>query len=251
MKNILLLICFCSNLLGFSQEKAPLLIAHRGGILANIPENSLLAFQHCMDTNVAMIETDVRLSKDHKMVLFHDASLQRMTGNSKKLANCTLAELQELSLGQLQKIPTLQEALVLVKKGNSKLLLDIKAGERLDYQLLFQLLEKHQLKQQVCIGVRTLEELKTCKKLDANVQVLGFIPEPEQTDVFILHKVNAIRLWPNWLEDHPTLVTDLAKKNIPIWMTVKAMETPIIKQLVQQGASGFIHDNPQKVRKEF
>ena len=54
----------------------PLLLAHRGfsGIY---PENSPLAFHMAAEkTNVDGIESDVHISKDGKLVIFHDASVE-------------------------------------------------------------------------------------------------------------------------------------------------------------------------------
>ncbi|MDO6803164.1 glycerophosphodiester phosphodiesterase family protein [Wenyingzhuangia sp. 1_MG-2023] len=251
MKKTFFFTCLFCALFGFSQQKPPLFIGHRGGLLPNIPENSLMAFQNCIDEEVAMIETDVQLSKDGKMVLFHDASLLRMTGVSKKLKSCTLKELQKLSLGAEQQIPTLEAALSLLASDKIQLLLDIKAGPELDYSELYKLLERYHMKSRVYIGVRSLKDLQICKSLDAKVKVLGFVPGPESIENFVTNHADAIRLWPNWLEEHPTLISNLVNKNIPIWMTVGALSTTGIKIWVQQGVHGFIHDTPKKAATEY
>ena len=46
-------------------------IAHRGLHDANRPENSFAAFQAAIEKGYA-IETDVRISKDHRLIIFHD-----------------------------------------------------------------------------------------------------------------------------------------------------------------------------------
>ena len=71
--------------------KRPLLFAHRGfsGIY---PENSPLAFRMAAEkTNADGIESDVHLSKDGQLVIFHDASVERTsngTGFIRDLTNC-------------------------------------------------------------------------------------------------------------------------------------------------------------------
>ena len=58
------------------------IIAHRG-IFNNIdiPENSMKAFEKALKLNYP-IELDVQLTKDNVLVVLHDLSLKRMTGNS-------------------------------------------------------------------------------------------------------------------------------------------------------------------------
>jgi len=94
---------------------------HRGCRGAgNPPENSLSAFQSAIDCGAGGIEFDVRLSKDGIPAVFHDATLERMTGTTEELDAFTLAELKKLRLlnaeGRPSKeaIPTLDEVLDLV-----------------------------------------------------------------------------------------------------------------------------------------
>ena len=56
---------------------------HRG-LHKNVPENSLSAFRKALYRNMP-IELDVRITKDSKLVVFHDANLKRMTGIDKKI----------------------------------------------------------------------------------------------------------------------------------------------------------------------
>ena len=71
--------------------------AHRGLHGNEIPENSLKAFKAAKDNNYGM-ELDVQLSKDGKVMVFHDSNLLRMTGFDSKLNQLTLEELKRLTL---------------------------------------------------------------------------------------------------------------------------------------------------------
>ena len=107
---------------------------HRGYHTVNgLPENSLAAFSAAMEKGYG-IETDVQLSQDGIPVLFHDYTLTRMCGIDKKVADCTLAELQSYPLaGTEQRIPTLAELLSLID-GKVPLLIELK-GESTDTSL--------------------------------------------------------------------------------------------------------------------
>ncbi|TFJ84376.1 hypothetical protein NSK_004363 [Nannochloropsis salina CCMP1776] len=55
-------------------------IAHRGSRLEGLPENTLASFDHAVAAGSDVIELDVWLTKDEKVVVFHDADLERMCG---------------------------------------------------------------------------------------------------------------------------------------------------------------------------
>jgi glycerophosphoryl diester phosphodiesterase len=90
-------------------------IAHRGlWSPGGAPENSLGAFQAACAAGYG-IELDVRLSADGEAMVFHDDSLERMTGEAGALALRTAADLAALRLaGTDEPVPTLAETLALV-----------------------------------------------------------------------------------------------------------------------------------------
>ncbi len=112
------------------------IIAHRG-FSSNCPENTLLAFEKALEAGADGIETDLRLSQDNKIVLFHDATLLRMTGQKGSIETSTLAELKSYEV-KGEKIATLEELLSLVQ-GRLTLILEIKYHPK-TYQKLCELL---------------------------------------------------------------------------------------------------------------
>ena len=107
--------------------------AHRGLWNERCPENSLSAFGRAIASGYG-IEIDIQLSKDNRIVVFHDDDLKRMCGIDKKVSDLTLAELKSLRLrGTSETIPTLSEVLRFIG-GRVPLLVEIK-GERADERL--------------------------------------------------------------------------------------------------------------------
>ena len=103
------------------------IIAHRGFFnnKDGIPENSILAFEKAIQSNF-MIELDVHLLKDNKIVVFHDDNLKRMTGLDKEIKDCTYSEIEKLRLLDTeQKIPLFEEVLELVS-GKVPILIELK-----------------------------------------------------------------------------------------------------------------------------
>ncbi len=107
--------------------------AHRGLHGGTVPENALSAFARAAEAGYG-IELDVQLSRDGEVMVFHDYTLVRMTGDERHLAELTAAELGELHLaGTSEPIPTFADVLRLVD-GRVPLLVELK-GENLDTSL--------------------------------------------------------------------------------------------------------------------
>lgn len=101
---------------------------HRGLHGKEIPENSLAAFERACEAGYG-IELDVQLSRDGKVMVFHDYSLKRMTGLDKKLCELDANELTSLFLaGSEQTIPTFEQVLALVD-GRVPILIELKGED--------------------------------------------------------------------------------------------------------------------------
>ena len=98
------------------------IVAHRGG--AGLwPENSESAFRGSLELGVDQVEFDVQLSADGVPVVFHDATLDRVTDGSGALASRTFAELRGLALFRDGgRIPTLDEVIAILATGEAVLL---------------------------------------------------------------------------------------------------------------------------------
>ena len=72
-------------------------IAHRGLHSETIPENSVESFRAAVKHNFP-IEIDLHLTKDGKVVVFHDETLKRMCGEDVCIADLTLRELKKYRL---------------------------------------------------------------------------------------------------------------------------------------------------------
>lgn len=99
------------------------IIAHRG-VHDNkmIPENSLKAFEKAIDLNYP-IELDIQLTRDNKLVVFHDFNLTRLTARNEYVQDLDLSDIEKITLlNTKEKIPTFKEVLKLV---DERVMLDI------------------------------------------------------------------------------------------------------------------------------
>ena len=90
--------------------EGPLAIAHRGGGDER-PENTMAAFEHAVTLGYRCIETDVRATRDRVAVIYHDDSLERLTGHAGSIEARNFADLAPLRVDGSEPIPRLDEAL--------------------------------------------------------------------------------------------------------------------------------------------
>jgi glycerophosphoryl diester phosphodiesterase len=120
-------------------------IAHRGlhDIRKGVLENTLTAAARAVERGFN-IEVDLGLSADEAVVVFHDDTLDRLSGETGRVDRRTLAELREITLkGTSDRIPTLDELLALVD-GRVGLCLELKSDfpRRPDERLVARVAEK-------------------------------------------------------------------------------------------------------------
>lgn len=80
-----------------------LIIAHRGAS-AEAPENTLAAFRRAIEVGADGVEFDVRLAADGVPVVIHDATLERVAGLKRRVADLTSSDLAKIDAGSLFKL---------------------------------------------------------------------------------------------------------------------------------------------------
>jgi glycerophosphoryl diester phosphodiesterase len=115
--------------------RLPIIVAHRGSS-AMAPENTLAAFRQAIEGGADAIELDVRLTGDDKVVVIHDARLERTTDGHGKVCDFSLKELKRFSAGRWfhrrymkERIPTLIEVLE-IAQGKIALNIEIKTEKK-------------------------------------------------------------------------------------------------------------------------
>lgn len=107
--------------------------AHRGLHTQDrsVPENSLKAFRLACEAGYG-IELDVHLTKDGKLVVFHDDTLERVCGVKGNLQDFTAAQLMQIPLyGTKEHIPSFAAVLTLLEELHCPaLIVELKTGKR-------------------------------------------------------------------------------------------------------------------------
>lgn len=106
-----------------------LIYAHRGSSI-KYPENTMLAFEKAVLAGANGIELDVQLTRDKKVIIFHDWRLNRIFNKEGKISNYRYEQIKKWDAGIWKSkkfkgltVPTLEE--VLVFAANKKIFLNI------------------------------------------------------------------------------------------------------------------------------
>lgn len=219
----------------------PLIAAHRGGMDSGHPENTLPAFRHAAAVGAQVIELDLRTTRDGHVVVMHDPSVDRTSDGRGLVRDLSLAELQRLDLGGGIRIPTLVDVLEATRPLPVTLLFDVKRAPGLSHaELAARVAERHD-PARVIFGVRSPEDRERLARAAPGLRYLGLVPAIRSIDAFLAAGVEAIRLWPGWLDGDPGLVRYIHDAGARVWVTAGRAST---ERLAAHGVDAVLTDYP-------
>ena len=111
--------------------KRPLVLGHRGA-RQSAPENSLRAFELALDEGADGVELDVRLDRDERVIVLHDAELGRVSGGVETRAaeDLDATELGRVDLGGGERVPLLVDVLRLFRERGARVNVELKRDVR-------------------------------------------------------------------------------------------------------------------------
>lgn len=142
------------------------IFAHRGAS-GYAPENTLEAFALAETMGADGIELDVQLSKDGELVVTHDESVERISGEQGFVKDYTSEELKRFS------IPTLKEVLTMVKPGMMQVNIELKTGifwyPQIEEKTLA-LVKKMKMQERVIYSSFNHYSIRKIRELDADAE---------------------------------------------------------------------------------
>ena len=241
-----------------------LIVAHRGAS-AEAPENTMLAYQRAVDLGADAIEIDVHLTKDGKLALIHDDTLDRTTSLTGPVADKTLAQVRRADAGyhfegpdgsfpfrgQKLKVPTLAEVLDWLPDGIG-LVVEIKA--RAATAATIQALRGSRARAAGAVTVISFDEqtIDEAHRLDPDLPT-GYLLVPFQATEPALtfaveHGHTAIHPWEVDLGLDPEPLISLARAYGRQVGCYVVNDPDRMKQLAAIGLWGFVTDLPGLAR---
>lgn len=113
-----------------STQALPQVIAHRGGSKEQ-DQNTLAALQNSYAAGVRGFEIDVRLTQDHRIVLMHDDTVEKLTTGKGRVEEMSAAELAQVRTKKSgQPLPALEDVLDFIKSAPGAFIqVELKCGK--------------------------------------------------------------------------------------------------------------------------
>ena len=220
--------------------------AHRGAS-TYCPENTMLSFYTGMYMGANGIETDVQITKDGVLVLFHDDNTERILGVNGAIADYTYAELLEMDVknGKLaDKIPTFEDFIVHFRNFDITFAIELKVKgiEKPVSDMIY----KYGIEDKVIITSFIFECIEEMKKYSPSLRVGYLTSKTDESVTDALHAIGAEQICPYG----PKVTKELVDKWHDMGYDVRAWgisNTDIMKAVYEAGADGMTVNFPDKL----
>ena len=136
----------------------------------------MAAYKAAIDEGADGLECDVRLSKDNQLVLWHDPSMHRITGNSARIASLDFSEIKKI----YPQVITLEEILILARDNKKELAIETKhpvpTGNAVEKKVM-ELLKQEKQVAEISIMSFSWLALENIRKIDPDQQTVALLHE--------------------------------------------------------------------------
>jgi len=209
-----------------------LVIAHRG-YSGKYPENSIKAFEKALCAGADIVEFDVRVTRDRKLVVLHDSRVDRTTNGNGLVRNMTLRDVRSVLDRQGNPVPTVEEA---VKKLRGKCVIKFDIKDSGSEQIVVRLIKKFGIEESVIITSEIDSVLLNVKRMCSRIKTeMGGIKNPVNIKKIIK---KAKYLGVDIISPHYTAVTERLVKaahaehlEVHVWPPEKSSDIKRMKDL--------------------
>ncbi|WDQ17113.1 glycerophosphodiester phosphodiesterase [Rhodopirellula sp. P2] len=226
--------------------------AHRGSS-HDRPENTIAAIQRAMEAGATAVELDVRTSRDGKLVIMHDAKVDRTTNGSGRVNDLTWDELTALDAGtwfgteyHAERVPSLQQALQ-VCRGRIDVQLDLKEEGPTYADRIVAAVKVHGEPARTIAAVRTVEQSQQLKERLPELKTLIFLRQKKQLDAFLAANMDYLRPQIAWLEDDRALLTKIREAGAKIHFDATTGTPEKVLPLLKYRPESLLCDDPEKL----
>lgn len=225
--------------------------AHRGGSYV-APENTMAAMEAAIEQMADRAEIDVQETADGVVVLFHDGTLKRQAGISKRISDLTLEELEEIEVGSWfspefagERIPTLEQVMEYAK-GKIDLNIEIKNMGNDSYlpDKVLGLIQEYEMQDQCIITSTNRNYLKKLKTMDPDIKT-GCVISAAYGDYYSDEFVDVISIRSSFVTGKMVDAAHEAGKAVHAWTVNTRAE---MERLNGLGVDDIITDHPVMAR---
>ncbi|MEE9525894.1 MAG: glycerophosphodiester phosphodiesterase family protein [Candidatus Woesearchaeota archaeon] len=222
-------------------KKETMIIGHRGAP-KHAPENTIGSIKKAIELGADMIEIDTRLTKDKKIVIMHDHTVNRTTNGKGNVNNLTLKEIKKLKTKNNESVPTLQEVVSLLKKKKIEINIHIKDNEATDR--VVNLIKKNNFQRKTMISSFDEDTLERVKKLSPAIRTAYAFAQPKLKCISIGKKLDVYAIHPmyNILTERMVLRAHKNGFKVNVWTIRSKLHAMKAKFLYR--VDGLITDDP-------
>jgi len=231
-----------------------IVIAHRGDHTV-APENSLLSIQYAIKDEADYVELDIRTTLDGKLVLMHDATVNRMTNGQGKVAEMSYGSIRSLKLfnknslySDTLTVPTFEEALQLCK-DKINIYLDFKDA---DVKKVNEAIAATNMENQIVVYINTLNQyMEWRKKVPTMPLILSLNTKIKDSAEMVayLNRVNIDILDGNWNEYNKETIKAALSQGVPVWADMQSVkeDEAYWNKGIELALSGIQTDHPKEL----
>lgn len=233
-----------------------IVFAHRG-YSGEYPENTVLAFEEALKAEANGIELDVHKTRDGKLAVIHDESIDRTFLGEGLVKDYDLRDLKKLE-NRNEKfrdnidsiIGTLEEVILLISFRddftlNIELKTDVIHYEGIERDVL-EMLDSYDMIDNTIISSFNHESLKICKEINKDIRTAALYSEPIDDIVSYAKNLGVYAIHPDYKLVNENLIKECHKNNILV-NTYTVNEKEDIERLIKEGIDGIITDYPNLV----
>lgn len=231
-----------------------IVIAHRGDHL-EVPENTLAAYTKAIEHGADYVEIDLRTTKDGRLVIMHDATVDRMTNGKGKVNELTYDEIRALRIsdkskpsGKTYTVPSFNEVLNLCK-GYINIYLDFKDADPAEaYQQIIHAGMQHN----VVVYLNKDEQYAQWQHTAPQMPLMCSLPDTIKNAASVKQFLTTfhVAITDGSLSDYSDdMLLTATENNVAVWLDVQSSnEGPADwDKLLSKGIKAMQTDHPEKL----
>jgi glycerophosphoryl diester phosphodiesterase len=247
---------FKQNLILPKAKNRIIVIAHRGDH-TRAPENSIPAIKNAIKDGADYVEIDLRTTADGRLVIMHDATVNRMTNGIGKISQMNYDSLRALKLfnknipnSDTLTIPNFEEILS-VCKNKINIYLDFKDA---NVEQVYSEILKAKMQNQIVVYINTPQQFIAWRKTAPNIPLILSLNTKIKDSISMANYIKRIDidiLDGNWDEYTIETVRSAFVNGVPVWADMQSNQEDEIywQKGLSLGLLGIQTDHPKELIK--
>ena len=231
-----------------------IVIAHRGDHV-EVPENTLAAYTKAIEHGVDYVEIDLRTTKDGRLVIMHDATVDRMTNGEGKVNELTYDDIKKLKVSDKNNpstkaytVPLFSDVLALCK-GRINIYLDFKEA---DPAVAYQQIKHAHMEHNIIVYLNKDEQYAQWQQAAPKMPLMCSLPDSVKNATSLQQFLTSFKVTvtDGSLSDYnDDMLQVAADNNVGVWLDVQSSnEGPADwDKLLSKGIKAMQTDHPEKL----